>query len=162
MAGELHKQLVQLGVKWMKKNGFGVVASELTCFGSREQPDVIGFRSESSAIIEAKASRADFLADKKKPERYIPGKGLGIYRFYLCPEGLIKPDELPTGWGLLYQVKNKVVDVIRPPGNMWPNIDLHEQARAQADSWAPFQHQPDREAERRALYSIARRKLSPS
>jgi hypothetical protein len=39
------------------------------------------------------------------PERAIepPRKteGLGAYRFYLAPSGLLDPEELPEGWGLL-------------------------------------------------------------
>ncbi len=30
---------------------------------------------------------------------------LGIQRFYVCPKGLIKPDEMPTGWGLYWYDK---------------------------------------------------------
>lgn len=31
---------------------------------------------------------------------------MGNYRYYLCPEYLIKESELPDGWGLIY-VDNK-------------------------------------------------------
>ena len=58
-----HDNLTLLGARWLKKQGFAVVATEISAVGSREQPDVVGFRSTCSAIIEAKVSRADFLAD---------------------------------------------------------------------------------------------------
>ncbi len=29
-------------------------------------------------------------------------RGMGKYRWYICPKGLIKVEELPTHWGLLY------------------------------------------------------------
>jgi len=54
-----------MGAAWLRKNGFSVVETELTCFGCREQPDVLGFRSSCSAMVEVKISRSDFLADKK-------------------------------------------------------------------------------------------------
>jgi len=37
------------------------------------------------------------------------GAGLGVYRFYLCPVGLIQPEELPPKWGLLYAENGKVL-----------------------------------------------------
>lgn len=150
-----HARLTAQGVSWLKKNGFGVVTSELVCSLSREQPDVIGFRELCSAVIECKVSRADFKADAKKPERSTGG--LGTYRFYLCPEGLIDPAELPPRWGLLYSRGRSVIDVIRPQGNLWPAFELPETARYPNCEWLRFQHQINAKAERSALYSIARR-----
>ncbi len=91
---------------------------------NREIPDAIGWlRSGVSLLIECKASRGDFLSDAVKPSRRsgkvgVPGspaptapepeikpprktEGLGAYRFYLAPSGLLAPDEIPEGWGLL-------------------------------------------------------------
>ena len=150
-----HKRLTALGASWFRKNGFGVIATELTCFGSREQPDVIAFRSSCSAMIEVKVSRADFLADKKKPER--TAGGLGLYRFYLCPEGMITPVELPPKWGLLYAKGRSVVAVVKAQGNLWPSLRVSPASEAFMDDWRDFQHEPNEAAERRALYSIARR-----
>lgn len=156
---EEHKRLTELAARWLRRNGFGVVATELNCQGSREQPDAIGFRSGSSAIIEVKVSRADFRADLAKPERRIGG--LGLYRFYLCPAGMIEPTELPERWGLLYAKGRSVETVIAPQGNAWlqPAAQVSEAILAAPWSaeWLNFQHEPDLDAERSALYSIARR-----
>lgn len=152
MPGTYHGSLVAMGARWLKRNGFPVVATELKCIGSREQPDVIGFRSSCSAVIEVKVSRSDFFSDKKKPER-VEG-GLGIYRFYLCPVGLVQPDELPEGWGLLEANSRTVKAVLAPEGNYWPGIDAPSELLG---FWAAFQHTPDAGAERAALFSIARR-----
>ena len=43
-----------------------------------------------------------FLADRSKPHRLNPEMGMGKYRYYICPTGLIKPEELPEKWGLIY------------------------------------------------------------
>ncbi|HDR8973069.1 TPA: hypothetical protein QDB32_003949 [Burkholderia vietnamiensis] len=150
MPGDVHMQLVALGERWLKRQGFAVVATELVTRGTPEQADAIGFRSNCSAVIEAKASRADFLADSQKPHR-VAG-GLGVYRFYLCPEGVIRVDDLPAGWGLLHAVDRSVVEVLRPRGNMWPPLG------SAVGDWAAFQHEPDAHAERGVLYSIARRR----
>lgn len=65
-----------------------------------ERVDAILFNSTSSFLIETKISRADFKADAKKSFRQ--NGGVGRYRYYACPEGLIKPEELPEKWGLIY------------------------------------------------------------
>ncbi len=145
-----HARLVALGAAWLLRQGFPIVATELRCFGSREQPDVLGFRSNCSMLIEVKTSRADFLADRKKPER--AAGGLGLYRFYLCPEGLLQVADLPAGWGLLVAIGRQVTEVVRPRGNLWPPA-----GQAVGTEWEAFQHQPDMAAERQALFSIARR-----
>lgn len=150
MPGELHQALVAQGERWMKRQGFGVVAAELVTNGTNEQADVIGFRSMSSAVLEAKASRADFLADSKKPHR--TAGGLGVYRFYICPPGIIELDDLPSGWGLLYADGQRITEVRRPTGNLWPAYGVS------VGDWGDFQHQPDERAERGVLYSVARRR----
>lgn len=146
-----HDNLIRLGTRWLKKQGFSVVATEISAVGSREQPDVVGFRSTCSAVIEAKVSRADFMADANKPERKTKGTGLGIYRFYICPYGMISVNELPPKWGLLYVRGNTVEDVLRPLGNIWPSLGQT------VEGWNEFQHEPDLAKERAVLFSIARR-----
>ena len=54
-----------------------------------------------SVLVECKISRADFLADRGKAFRQKRELGLGCERFYLAPMGLLRPEELPAGWGLL-------------------------------------------------------------
>ncbi len=69
---------------------------------TEEVPDAIGFRGPlDSILVECKASRADFLADRKKSFRIHPELGMGRFRFYFAPTGMIHPRELPDGWGLV-------------------------------------------------------------
>ncbi|WP_434716354.1 hypothetical protein [Paraburkholderia sp. A3RO-2L] len=153
MPGDAHNQLVALGEKWLKRQGFAVVVSELVTGGTREQADVLGFRSSCSVLIEAKASRADFLADARKPHR-LQG-GLGVYRFYLTLPGVIEVADLPARWGLLYAEGRGVRDVVRPTGNGWPSFGSN------FGDWHAFQHEVDADAERGVLFSIARRRSLP-
>lgn len=146
-----HDELVRLGSRWVKRQGFPVIATEISAVGSREQPDIIGFRSTASVVVEVKVSRADFLADARKPERAPGGMGLGLYRFYLCPEGLLRAEDMPAGWGLLYARGRGVVEIKRPTGNTWPPA-----GRAHGD-WEAFQHPACHVKERAVLFSIARR-----
>lgn len=77
--------------------GLGVIASE-TVTAAMDIPDVIGWRGGVSCLIECKASRADFFADAKKPQRS-NGTGMGEYRYFFTPKELIARDELPSDWG---------------------------------------------------------------
>jgi hypothetical protein len=99
-----HDKLVDIASKWLKKTiKCRVVISELVAYTQYgEVPDAIGWKSGRSILIECKTSRSDFLADKLKNFRRNPDLGLGDFRFFLCPDGLILPSELPIGWGLLY------------------------------------------------------------
>lgn len=88
---------------------------EIVCYGC-ELTDVYATNRITSTIIEVKTSHADFLNDKKKYSRSkqaeIAGHQIGNYRYYLSPEGVIKKDELPEGWGLLYWDGKKVTKVV--------------------------------------------------
>ena len=149
MPSVLHDEIAKAGASWLKRNGFSVIATDLTALGCRERADVIGFRSQCSAAIESKVSRADFLADRKKPHRDVGG--IGLYRFYICPAGLIAADELPPRWGLLYVKGNRINEVVRPRGNIWPGPE------SKLAGWAEWQHETDFNAERSVLFSISRR-----
>lgn len=110
-----HSELIQIGAKWLKKK-CGVVLVEQKSFND-EIPDIIGFNSNGSFVIEAKTSRADFLADQKKPFRITPNDGMGDWRFFITPKDLIRIEELPNDWGLLeVNDKGKIVNEYNPFG----------------------------------------------
>lgn len=97
-----HKGLVMRSATWLQNQGAVVLATEVSAWHCPESPDVIGWKYDGiSVVIEAKISRADFLADKNKPHRNGKVIGLGNYRYYAAPAGLIEPSELPEGWGLI-------------------------------------------------------------
>lgn len=58
-----HDVLVQLAERWLRRRGFRVTGAELHAAGCREQMDAIGFRTNTTAVVECKTSRADFRAD---------------------------------------------------------------------------------------------------
>lgn len=124
-----HRELCDIAVKWLKRphsqkgHGCNVAVSEVASGWNGEIPDAIGFRCcgyrDGSVVVEVKVSRADFLSDKKKPHRKEPEKGMGDWRYFLCPEGVIQADELPEKWGLLYVTKRggikPIVGPVREP-----------------------------------------------
>lgn len=114
-----HRELCIKGSRYLKYKGIQpfhkcqYVVCELERIG--ESPDVFGFGGSTTQLIEVKVSRSDFLSDKNKFWRREPEYGLGKLRSYLCPEGIIKPCDLPDKWGLLYiNDKGKIVEVFKP------------------------------------------------
>ena len=117
MSGPTHAALVEAGRRWLRRQGFAVVLHDPFRSTLSEQPDAIGWRESGSALLEAKASRADFLADAQKPYRTDPSKGVGDWRFYIAPAGLIAVEELPDRWGLLEVSGRRILHTHNVPGN---------------------------------------------
>lgn len=104
----LHYQLCCEGAKWLrnKKNRerwrghWKYVWVEPGLVG--ENPDIWAFNGDDTICIEVKTSHADFVADQKKWWRRAENDSkVGMFRYYLAPKDVIKPEELPEGWGLL-------------------------------------------------------------
>jgi hypothetical protein len=103
-----HAQMVERAVRWLRAYRCGVVLSEQACV-SGEMPDAIGWKQAChSVLVECKISRADFLADREKPVRQKPERGVGSERFYFTPPALIKIEEMPEGWGLLEYRRGRI------------------------------------------------------
>jgi len=102
--GSEHGRLTKRAVAWLLGKGACKVAGEeVKSMTNREIPDAIGFNYKGyCTIIECKASRADFLADKKKDFRARPERGMGVLRYFMVPAGLVAKEEVPEGWGLIY------------------------------------------------------------
>ena len=108
-----HAQMVEKAVRWLRSYRCGVVLSEQAC-ASGEMPDAIGWKQAChSVLVECKVTRADFLADRAKPFRQKPEKGVGNERYYFAPPALVKLEELPVGWGLLEYRRGRI-EVIQP------------------------------------------------
>ncbi|MEZ9709363.1 hypothetical protein AB4254_11845 [Vibrio breoganii] len=112
MKNYTHDELNAIAVKWLKRplsrNGAAchIAVSETKSGWNCEIPDAFGYRAPSEAlggsvVVEAKVTRSDFKADQRKAHRSGEVLGLGNHRFYIAPEGLIEPSELPKGWGLI-------------------------------------------------------------
>ena len=108
-----HDQLNEIAQRWLlrahsaKGPGCNVAFTEVGGMFHGERADAWGYRlfgnsCPGSFLVEVKISRSDFLADAKKPHRNGKKLGMGNYRYYLCPEGLLYPDDLPEKWGLIW------------------------------------------------------------
>lgn len=101
-----------MAVGWLRRYRCGVVLSEQAC-ASGEMPDAIGWKKKChSVLVECKASRPDFLADCDKPFRQRPETGVGCERYYMAAKGLIRVEEIPSGWGLL-EVSGREVEKVK-------------------------------------------------
>jgi hypothetical protein len=114
-----HDELSLIVAKWLKKHSQNILIPNCATIAvdmktlEQEKPDVIGWNGCSSTMIEVKVGRGDFLQDFKKPFRKICEKGVGQYRYYCCPTGLIKENELPENWGLLYLNNENKIEIIK-------------------------------------------------
>ena len=131
-----HGELVMKAEGWLRRQGCGVTIRDpfSACTVNGEKPDAIGWRDGLSILIECKASRADFHADKGKKFRAEPSTGMGDWRFYLCPPDVIRVDDLPEGWGLLWATPKTVKKVHGVPGNCgwWHNRPFNPCKRSES------------------------------
>lgn len=107
MPSELHDLLVQKAARWCLRTRSCSFALCEPYSSGIEQPDVLAWQMRGhSILVECKASRADFLADKRKPTRKQPWSlGVGQERWYACAPGIVKPEDIPDGWGCLVLTK---------------------------------------------------------
>lgn len=103
-----HDDLVKLAGRWLLNTKRCAVAITDMTSGAAETPDAIGWDGRLSILVECKASRADFLADAKKHFRRHPHNAMGWHRYFMAPDGMLAPDEIPEGWGLLGVVGSRV------------------------------------------------------
>lgn len=123
-----HDDLVRRAVRWLngqavkgdwRKGGCGVVVPELVSYAP-ENPDAIGWLNGGySYLIECKCSLSDFLADLRKPQRT---HGAGAQRLFLCEPGVIPPEKLPPGWGLLHCHAERITIEVLPTHNAERNL----------------------------------------
>lgn len=98
-----HRGLCELARRLLvRKNVFNCTKAwaEICAGNSGEIADAYGLNSYSSVLIEVKMSISDFKADARKPHRQA-GQGVGDFRYYMTPKGLLTIDMLPPKWGLI-------------------------------------------------------------
>ncbi len=153
-----HAELVMCAARWLRNTkGCTVVFTEFAAAG-KENPDAIGFQGERSILIECKASRGDFAADRNKAARQRPGDGMGAERYYMVPAGLMHARELPEKWGLLW-VRGRHVHVVRRSRgfperarrneirflvSMLHRAELRIGAGATLNAWLKWENRPER------------------
>ncbi len=135
-----HDDVAEIGARWLRRNGYPIAFANMRSNVATEQPDALGFNDiGESFLLEAKVSRSDFLADKKKPWRK-DGNGIGQRRGYIAPEGIIKPEEVPYGWWLL-EVYGKMQPKVRVvKGIAYEQPSAQERATTMAGRRRVYRH----------------------
>lgn len=67
---------------------------------------------------EIKASRGDWLNELKNPEKSARIRKYCDFWWVIAPKGMIKPEELPEGWGLIEAGPNSLRKKMRAPQNI--------------------------------------------
>lgn len=150
-----HRELCVKAAKYLRSKGLQPFhkcqysVCELERAG--ECPDAFGWGGSATQLIEVKVSRSDFHSDKKKHWRQYPSYGIGRFRSYLCPKGVIKESDLPSKWGLLYaDDKGRITEIVQAEAqesnqteevNLVASILRREQIRPQMFSYKKYSKQ---------------------
>lgn len=125
MTSDLHDLLVQKAARWCLRSRSCTFALCEPYSACMEQPDVLAWTMGGwSVLVECKASRADFLADKKKTFRdpRLRFMSLGQERWYAVGPSVATADDCPDGWGLLVLTKGgRFRRLCEPPERQGPS-----------------------------------------
>lgn len=104
-----HAELVKRAGAWLRRTiGCGVVVEEHS--GGGEHPDAMGWKCGLSWMVECKVSRSDFFRDRRKSSRQRAFESRPAFQcYYLCPKGLLRVEDMPDYWGLLWAEGRRIV-----------------------------------------------------
>lgn len=117
MEGDVHKKLKVIGMKFLKTKVTDLVCVEVKYKNIRSIADAVGLNLKRSEvrIIEAKATRSDYIRDKKLMDLEQSYYKHCHYFYIICPENVIQLDEIPKEYGVLWVDNNNEVIVKRNP-----------------------------------------------
>ena len=108
-----HDELVSHAKRFLQRKHV-LVITEMKG-GCGEEADAIGWNSKGMAtLIECKATRNDFLLDKRKWFRQTPQQGMAAFRYYLINDGVVIANELPADWGLMTVKYGRFRTLVKP------------------------------------------------
>ena len=110
-----HEELRKAAVRWLTNSKkCSVVLSEMVS-AAGDIPDAIGWKYGFSYMVECKASRSDFHANKNKPHERA-NSGVGCHCFFLSVPEVIKIEDLEdSDYGLLWLGESGVIRVKKEP-----------------------------------------------
>lgn len=122
-----HSELCIEACRWLRKRNAKHAFAEFQTMTLSEFPDAIGFPAgtwRGPTVVEVKVSIEDFRRDKHKGWRHrekaqIGECGMGAWRYYLVPDGMVGADGVPGDHGLLYASKRgsrmRIVEAKKAP-----------------------------------------------
>lgn len=140
-----HRDIVACASRFLKKPYSSYVLNELqidSWGGYRFDVVAVTPNSGKLTIVEAKASRSDFLRGKDKLSDYM---NFCHRLFVAAPKGLLRADELPEGCGLLEVYESHVCRQNTWP--RWRTMDADKYTRVLSRMMQKVLTQEDRESE---------------
>jgi hypothetical protein len=142
--------------------GFAGSGARLDFFALHTWPS----KGNVSIAYEVKVSRNDFANELRKPTKRQDAEALAHECYFVVPHNLVKPDEVPEGWGLVYAnrggLRRVKMATQRTPAP-WPRTFIAALARRSSDK-SPKLIEPmwkvlGQEVNERELLEIAARHL---
>lgn len=114
-----HEELLKTAAKFIKNKAlthFGKSTYVVCNYNDGMEPiDVFGFGGGCTQIIKVITTRMELNLDLERAYRKCPKYGVGEFRSYLCPNGLLNKEDIPKNWGLLWcDNKGKIIEILNP------------------------------------------------
>lgn len=115
--GSTHKHLKKLALYWLKPLVVDLVANEVEFSNAYSIADCVGLnlKRKEVRVIEVKATKGDFIRDKKLFGEKTSYFYHAHYSYIMCPLEVIQPEEIPHGYGLLWVDEYDNISVIKKP-----------------------------------------------
>ncbi len=104
MEGPIHKKLKAIGMQFVKSRCVDISAREVKYRNMRSVADVVGInlKRREIRIMEAKATKADYVRDKKLLDLDKSYYKHCHYFYIICPKDIIQLSDVPKEYGLLW------------------------------------------------------------
>ena len=115
--GELHARLKVVAMAFLKRACVDLVSAEAKFRNMRSRSDVcaVNLKRKEVRVVEVKATRADYLRDKKLFKLETSYYPHCTYFYLMTPPGVVLPEEVPKEVGLLVVDEANGVTVARRP-----------------------------------------------
>lgn len=115
--GDVHRHLKKIALHFLKSKVIDLVCNEVDFVNSYSIADAVGlnFKRKEVRVVEVKATKGDFVRDKKLFDEKTSYFYHAHYSYIMCPVGVIKPEEVPYGYGLLWVDDHDQVETVKNP-----------------------------------------------
>lgn len=115
--GEVHKHLKKIALHFLKSKVTDLIATEVEFNNAWSVADAVGLnlKRREVRVIEVKATKGDFTRDTKLFGDKTSYFYHAHYSYIMCPENIIKPEEVPYGYGLIWVDENDVCNIVKNP-----------------------------------------------
>lgn len=115
METEKHKWLKQMALRFLKEKGMNIVCKEVPV--GKLNADTLGLNMNRKEIriVECKQDHSDYIKGKSKLNQNTGYIQYCHYLYIICPENLIKVNEVDIGIGLIYVNDKDEFIVVKKP-----------------------------------------------